>query len=56
MFRTELDLELKAKDERGSPFFNLRDSIYIIFKKHVDESKVCLELQISVKVIKKAIF
>ena len=55
MFRTELDLELKEQDESGSPFFNLRDSIFIIFKKHVDESKVCLELQISVKVSKKGI-
>ena len=55
MFRTELDLELKVHNESGSPFFNLRDSILIIFKKHVDESEVCLELQISVKVSKKAI-
>jgi len=37
MFRTELDVELKQRDARGSPFFNLRDTIFIILKHHVDK-------------------
>ncbi|KAL9951373.1 hypothetical protein ACROYT_G044026 [Oculina patagonica] len=40
MFRTELDLDLKEQNASGSPFFNLRDSIFIILSKHVDESEM----------------
>ena len=40
MFRTKLDLELKLKDKRGSPFLNLRDTIFIIFEKQLEGSKV----------------
>jgi len=39
MFRTELDYELKQRDERGSPFFNLRDTIFLIFEHHIDKPK-----------------
>ena len=44
MFRTKLDLELKEQKQSGSPFFNLRDTIAIILKKHVDEPEVCVKV------------
>ena len=50
MFRTELDLKLKVQGKSGSPFFNLRDTIFILLNKHLEETKVCLELQVFVKV------
>ena len=55
MFRTELDLELKEQDESGSPFFNLRDSIYIILSKHLEETEVCLELKYSLRLASKVV-
>ena len=47
MFRTVRDHELKQRDAEGSPFFNLRDTIFIILKHHVDKPKVCKELQLT---------
>ena len=44
MFRTKRDLELKTQDIRGSPFFNLRDSIVLILEKHIKEPTVSVEL------------
>lgn len=49
MFRTELDQELKQRDASGSPFFNLRDTIFVILKHHVDKPEVRKELQLTVK-------
>ena len=40
MFRTKLDVELKSQVKSGSPFFNLRESITMILRKHSDEPRV----------------
>ena len=46
MFRTKLDLELRKQIKSGSPFFNLRDSIFIILKSCNDKPEVCTDLQL----------
>ena len=41
MYRTKDDLRLKSTKQSGPPFFDLRESISIIFNGFIRESKVC---------------
>ena len=41
MYRTKDDVQLKSTKQSGPPFFDLRESISIIFNGFIRESKVC---------------
>ena len=41
MYRTKDDLQLKRTRQSGPPFFDLRESISMIFNGFMRESKVC---------------
>lgn len=47
MFRTKLDMELQKQDRRGSPFFNLRASIFLILELCINKPKVCTGVQLT---------